>query len=146
MKIIKIIFFIYLILFSSKIFSAENKDVFDGKGGAEDNSFLENSNSNFKKGSDAFRIAEKLKKKNKIKKANKRFNDSLKYFILAYKEVPNDPEILSFLSLVYYKIGDLIMSEIYLQEALTLNPKNNLVNKRLQELNKLIVEAKKYKN
>ena len=72
--------------------------------------------------------------------------DSLKYFILAYKEVPNDPEILSFLSFVYYKIGDLIMSEIYLQEALTLNPKNNLVNKRLQEVNKLIVEAKKYKN
>ena len=146
MRIIKIVFFIYLILLSTKIFSAENKGVFEGKGGADDHSFLKTSNSNFIKGSDALRIAEKLEKKNKISKANKRFNDSLKYFILAYKEVPNDPEILSFLSLVYYKIGDLIMSEIYLQEALASNPKNNLVNKRLQEVNKLIVEAKKFKN
>ena len=145
MKIIKIIFFIYLILFSSKIFSAENKDVFDGKGGSEDNSFLENSNSNFKKGSDAFRIAEKLKKKNKIKKANKRFDESLKYFILVYEETPNDPEILSLLSLVYYKIGDLMMSEIYLQEALALNPENNTVNKRLEKINKLILVANKSK-
>tara|TARA_B100001057_G_C22451718_1_gene795327 strand:+ start:113 stop:553 length:441 start_codon:yes stop_codon:yes gene_type:complete len=146
MRTIKIVFFIYLILFSTKIFSAENKGDFEGKGGVEDHTFLETSNSNFKKGSDALRIAEKLKKKNKIKKANKRFNDSLKYFILAYEEVPNDPEILSFLSLVYYRLEDLMMSEIYLQEALALNSKSKTVNKRLEEINELILRAKKSKN
>ena len=63
MRIIIIVFFIDLILLSTKIFSAENKGEFEGKGGIEDHSFLETSNSNFKKGSDALRIAEKLKKK-----------------------------------------------------------------------------------
>ena len=142
MKIINIIFFIYIILFSTKILSAENKSVFEGKGGAEDYSFLETSNSNFKKGSDALRIGEKFKKKNKIEKAKKEYNKSLKYFILAYKEDPDDTEILSFLSLAYYKIGDLTMSEIYLQQALALNTKNNLVNKRLEKLNELIAKSK----
>ena len=142
MKIINIIFFIYIILFSTKILSAENKSVFEGKGGAEDYSFLKTSNSNFKKGSDALRIGEKFKKKNKIEKAKKEYNKSLKYFMLAYKEVPDDAEILSFLSLAYYKIGDLAMSEIYLQEALALNTKNNLVNKRLEKINGLITKSK----
>ena len=143
MKIINIIFFIYIILFSTKILSAENKNVFEGKGGAEDSSFLKTSNSNFKKGSDALRIGDKFKKKNKIEKAKEKYNKSLKYFILAYKEVPDNPEILSFLSLVYYKVGDLIMSEIYLQEASALNPKNDLINKRLEDINELIVSSKK---
>ena len=143
MKVISIVLFIFIILFSTKIFSSENKSVFEGKGGAEDHSFLNASNSNFKKGFDALRIAEKYKKKNKIKKANKRFNDSLKYFILSYEEDPNDPMVLSFLSLVYYNLGDLIMSEIYLQEAFSLNPKNIFVNERLKEINELIVRSKK---
>ena len=68
MKIINIVLFICIILFSTKIFSSENKSVFEGKGGAEDHSFLKTSNSNFKKGFDALKIAEKLKKKIKFKK------------------------------------------------------------------------------
>ena len=51
--------------------------------------------------------------------------------------------VLSFLSLVYYNLGDLIMSEIYLQEAFSLNPKNIFVNERLKEINELIVRSKK---
>ena len=34
------------------------------------------------------------------------------------------------------------MSEIYLQEALALNTKNNLVNKRLEKINGLITKSK----
>ena len=35
------------------------------------------------------------------------------------------------------------MSEIYLQEAFSLNPKNIFVNERLKEINELIVRSKK---
>ena len=129
-----IIFFILSIFFSNISYSAENSETFDGAGGREDLSYLNTSNSNFKKGNDALKQALKLIKKNKTDKANIRLEKALGYFVLAYKDLPNNLEILNLLGYSYYLVDDLIMSEIYYTEALNIDPKNILINQKLGEL------------
>ena len=128
-----IIFLILIFLFSSlnSAFS-ETKDI--GTGGRNDLSFLNVKTSNFKKGTDALKQASKLQKKNKNKRANKRYNDAIGYFLLAYKNYPDNPEILYYLAFTYNITGDLIMAEIYYQEGLALDPKNNIINEKLGKL------------
>ena len=137
MKINKLLFFIflYISIIYTKSYSAENKSgTFEGKGGAEDHSFLNVTNSNLKKGKDFFKQALKLKKKNKVKKSGKKFEKALSYFVLAHKEYPENVEILNYLGFTYNVIGDLMMSEIYYQQALVLDPKNPAINQGLGEL------------
>ena len=133
MKIFKffLIFSILFFIFYSKVFSAEKKEQDVGQGGREDLNYLNVKNNNFKKGKDALVQARKFLKKKKIKKANKRLNDAIEYLVLANKEFPNNTKILNFLGDAYNEIGDLIMSEIYYQEGLILDPKNNSINQSL---------------
>jgi len=110
----------------------------DGDGakstGREDLSFLNVKNSNFKKGKDALQQAIKYKKKNKVKKKNKQLEKAIKYFVLAYKENTDDVDILYYLGLTYGMVGDFNMSEIYFQQGLYIDPKNNFINQKLGEL------------
>ena len=99
--------------------------------GREDLSFLEAKNSNYKKGRDALKQALKYEKKNKLKKANKKFEKALKYFVAAYEETPYNVEIINLLGFTYFKVGDLLMTEIYYKEGLSIDPKNSLINGRL---------------
>ena len=126
--------FIIIFIFVSCSQVASEDETFDGKGGREDLSFLNAKNSNFKKGNYALKQALKLKKKNKIEKSNKRLEKALSYFVLANNETPDNLEVLSVLGFSYYLVGDTIMSEIYYNEALDIDPKNNLINQRLGEL------------
>ena len=134
MKKIKKIFFIFIIIIPTFSFAEEKSKEFDGKGGRDDLSFLNAKNSNFKKGNDALKQALKLKKKNKIQKSNKRLEKALSYFLLANKENPDNLEILNLLGFSYNILGDTIMSEIYYTEALDIDPKNNLINQKLDEI------------
>jgi tetratricopeptide (TPR) repeat protein len=136
MYFIKYLFFLYLSFFLSI-----NAQAFldkDNKGaqsdGREDLSFLNTDNSNFKKGMDAIKRAKKYLKKDKKQKANKRFNKAIEYLVLAYKETPDNPEILSNLGFAYLSVNDLIMAEIYFEEGLILNPKHNSINEQLGKL------------
>ena len=136
MKII-ISFLIFIILFfffTGKIFSAEKKEQDVGFGGRDDLNYLNAKNSNFKKGKDALKQARKFFKKKKIKKGDKRLNDAIRYFVVANKEFPNNAKILNYLGIVYYEAGDLLMSEIYFQEGLEIDPKNNSINQGLGTL------------
>jgi len=136
MKILKY-FYILIYLF----FSISTANAFldkEGKGaqsdGRQDSSYLEAKNSNFKKGKDALKQAIKYKKKNKFEKSNKKLEKALKYFVSAYEETPDNIELLNFLGLSYYMAEDAIMSEIYYQQALVIDPKNYLTNQKLGEL------------
>ena len=136
MKILK---YLAILIFSFVSFNQANAFLDkDNKGaqstGREDLSFLEARNSNFKKGRDALKQAIKYNNKKKIEKSSKRLNKAIKYFVSAYKENPDSIEILSYLGLTYYMVGDNIMSEIYYQQALAIDPENNLINQRLGEL------------
>ena len=131
----------YIFLFYITFFLFNNANAFmdkDDKGaqstGREDLSFLNVKNSNYKKGIDSLNRALKFKKKNKNKKADRKFEKALKYFISSNKEYPNNTEILTHLGYIYNEIGDLMMSEIYYQEGLNIDPTNNLLNQRLGEL------------
>ena len=129
-----IIFFLFF--YANLAFSFETgssgKDV--GTGGREDLSYLKAKNNNFKKGRDALKQGLKLKKKNKIQKADKKFEKALKYFVIAYNNFPGNIDIINNLGFTYNEIGDLMMSEIYYQEALLIEPKNPLINIKLAEL------------
>ena len=136
MKILK---YLAILIFSFVSYNQANAFLDkDNKGaqstGREDLSFLEARNSNFKKGRDALKQAIKYNNKKKFEKSSKRLNKAIKYFVSAYKENPDSIEILSYLGLTYYMVGDNIMSEIYYQQALAIDPENNLINQRLGEL------------
>ena len=105
-----------------------------GKGGRDDFSYLEAKTSDFIKGKNFFKQGIKYEKKNKINKANKRFEKALKYFVSANKKYPDNIEILKFLGLTYNQVGDIFMTEIYFKEGLSIDPKNILINKGLGEL------------
>ena len=134
MKIIKIFVLIVCFLMPSKYSFSEENDVFDGKGGKEDYSYLKIKNNNFDKGKSAFKQALKYERKGKIDRAKERFNDSINYFLIAYKEMPDSSEILYHLGFAYNIVDDLMMSEIYYQEGLAHDPKNKLINQKLGEL------------
>ena len=110
------------------IHSAEKSD------GKQDLSFLDVKNSNYKKGFDALKQATRYAKKGKLKKAQKRFNDTIKFFLLANEEIPNEPSILNYLGFSYKKVGDFLMAEIYYTQGLEIDPKNIDMNKYLGEL------------
>ena len=136
MKILK---YLTILIFSFVSFNQANAFLDkDNKGaqstGREDLSFLEAKNSNFKKGRDALKQAIKYQNKKKFEKSSKRLDKAIKYFVSAYEETPENLELLNYLGLVYYMVGDTIMSEIYYNQALVIDPKNNLINQRLGEL------------
>ena len=136
MKILK---YLTILIFSFVSFNQANAFLDkDNKGaqstGREDLSFLEAKNSNFKKGKDALKQAIKYEKENEFEKSTKRLNKAIKYFVSAYEETPENLELLNYLGLVYYMVGDTIMSEIYYNQALVIDPKNNLINQKLGEL------------
>ena len=133
MKEIKILFFILLFLLTKISYSTEN-ETFDGKGGRDDLSYMNVKNSNFKKGIDALNQAIKFEKKDKLKKASKRYNDAINFFLLARKENINNIEILNLLGFSYEKVNDFFMSEIYYKEGLSIDPDNNQINQKLGEL------------
>ena len=112
----------------------KKNETFDGKGGREDLSFLNSKNSNFIKGNNSLNKAIKFLKKKQYKKANKRLEKSLNYFISANQETPDNVEILNLLGFNFFLVGDMIMSEIYYKEALNIDPKNKIINQRLGEL------------
>ena len=137
LKILSILFISFFLTFSgytagSSSSSSNNNEV--GDGGRDDLSYLKAKNSNFKKGKDAIKQAKKYLKKGKEKKSIKRFNDAIKYLILANEEKPNIPDILNLLGFSYRKVGDFMMAEIYYKQGLEIDPNHKGINEYLGEL------------
>ena len=106
----------------------------DSKKDKNDLSYLNAKNSNYKKGTDAINQAKKYLKKGKKEKSIKRFNDAIKYLILANNGNPNNPDILNLLGFSYIKVEDFIMAEIYYEQGLEIDPKHIGINGNLGEL------------
>ena len=131
-----LIFIFIILLFNNSVYSAETKSTSSSakSDGREDLSFMSVKNSNYKKGFDALKQAIKYDKKGKTNKANKRFNDSIKFFIKANNENNNEPNILIYLGFAYEKVDDFTMAEIYYTQGLEIDPKNIDTNRYLGEL------------
>jgi tetratricopeptide (TPR) repeat protein len=124
------------LFFCSPVYSAESKSEKDGvwNTGQDDISHMKGKNSNYKKGRDALKQAKKYDQKKKSGKAKKRFNDAIKFFVLANKENPSQPDILNYLGYSFRKTGDFVMAEIYYEQGLAINPHHIGINEYLGEL------------
>lgn len=100
----------------------------------EDLEYRNASNSNFKKGYNAMKQANKYEKKGKKDKAKKRFNDAVKFFVLANDEIPDEPDVLNYLGYSYRKVGDFAMAEIYYSQGLEIDPKHHGLNEYMGKL------------
>ena len=78
--------------------------------------------------------AKKYEKKGKDKKAQKLYNEALKYLYKANKEKPFDPDTLNYLGFANRKIDNINDAEIYYLMGLEIDPKHNGINEYLGEL------------
>ena len=90
--------------------------------------------SNYKKGYSLIKQAKKLEKKEKIKKAHKKYTKALNYLIKANIEKPNEPNTLNYLGFVSRKIGNFEIAEKYYLEGLSFDPNHVGINEYLGEL------------
>jgi len=104
------------------------------KMGKDDLTHLIAKNSNFKKATDAIKQAKRYAKKGKVDKAKKRFNDVIRFLILANEENPNETNILNYLGYSFWKVSDFAMAEIYYEQGLTIDPKHIEINENLGKL------------
>ena len=78
--------------------------------------------------------AKKYEKKDKIKKANKRYEKALKLLIKSNKEKPNNPDTLNYLGFTTRKLGDYENGEKFYLEGLAIEPNHIGINEYLGEL------------
>ena len=78
--------------------------------------------------------AKKYEKKGKDKKAEKLYNEALKYLYKANKEKPFDPDTLNYLGFANRKVDNIKDAEIYYLMGLEIDPKHNGINEYLGEL------------
>ena len=76
----------------------------------------------------------KYESKGKIKKANKMYSDSINFLLKANKNQDIDPDIFFYLGFAYNKLKKFDNAETYYILGLTLEPKNQYINKYLGEL------------
>ena len=78
--------------------------------------------------------AKKYEKKNKIKKANKRYEKALKLLIESNKEKPDKADTLNYLGFTTRKLGDYKNGEKYYLQGLSVDPNHKGINEYLGEL------------
>ncbi len=128
----KIIFIFFLILISTKSLLAE-WNVESGKISTPKN-YDVGKLSKFQKGIKLTKSGEKLEKKKKIKKAIKKYEKALEYFLAANKKMQGDVEILSYLGFISAKLGNIKNAEIYYLLGLSIDPVHVEINGHLGEL------------
>jgi len=135
-----ILTFVTLLFYSPILSAGTNSSDKDGvwKTGKSDKLYMKGKNSNLKKATDAIKQAKKYEKKKKPDKAINRFNDAIKFLILANDENPNEPDILNYLGYSYAKVDDFLMAEIYYEQGLAIDPQHIGIN---EYLGKLYVET-----
>ena len=78
--------------------------------------------------------AKEFEKKNKLKKANKRYEKAQKLLFKSNKKFPNKPDTLNYLGFTTRKLGDYENGEKYYLEGLAIDPNHIGINEYLGEL------------
>ena len=89
---------------------------------------------NYEKAIIYIKSAKKFEKKNKIKKANKKYEKALKLLIQSNIEKPNSADTLNYLGFTTRKLGDFVEGEKYYLQGLSIEPKHVGINEYLGEL------------
>ena len=119
----KKIFFTFLILLVLPVNSYS--------AGSSDNS---ETKTNYDKAVTHIKLAKKYEKKDKIEKANKRYEKAVKLLIKSNKEKPNSPDTLNYLGFTTRKLGDYENGEKFYLEGLAIEPNHVGINEYLGEL------------
>jgi len=90
--------------------------------------------SNYDKGASLIKKAKKLEKKDKVEKANKRYEKALEYLIKSNKEKPNQPDTLNYLGFALRKLENFEEAEKYYLLGLNIKPDHQGINEYLGEL------------
>jgi len=90
--------------------------------------------SNYDKAVSLIKSAKKYEKKNKTKKANKRYEKALSLLIKSNKKLPGKANTLNYLGFTTRKLGDYAGGEKYYLEGLAIEPNHNGINEYLGEL------------
>ena len=124
---IKKIFFTFLLLLALSVnsYSAGSSD------NSNDNSKIK---TNYDKAVAHIKLAKKYEKKDKIKKANKRYERALKLLIKSNNKKPNNPDTLNYLGFTTRKLGDYKNGEKFYLEGLAIEPNHIGINEYLGEL------------
>ena len=120
---IKKIFFTFLLLLLLSVNSYS--------AGSNDNS---KTKTNYDKAVAHIKLAKKYEKKDKIKKANKRYEKALKLLTISNKKKPNNPDTLNYLGFTTRKLGDYENGEKYYLLGLEIDPNHKGINEYLGEL------------
>ena len=124
---IKKIFFTFLLLLVLSV----NSYSAGSSGNSNDNS---KTKTNYDKAVAHIKLAKKYEKKDKIKKANKRYEKALKLLIESNKKKPNNPDTLNYLGFTTRKLGDYYNGEKFYLEGLAIEPNHIGINEYLGEL------------
>jgi tetratricopeptide (TPR) repeat protein len=124
---IKKIFFTFLLLLVLSV----NSYSAGSSGNSNDNS---KTKTNYDKAVAHIKLAKKYEKKDKIKKANKRYEKALKLLTLSNKKKPNNPDTLNYLGFTTRKLGDYEGGEKFYLEGLAIEPNHIGINEYLGEL------------
>ena len=90
--------------------------------------------SDYNKAVSLIKSAKKYEKKNKIKKANKRYEKALSLLIKSNEKIPNKADTLNYLGFTTRKLGDYMGGEKYYLQGLALEPNHKGINEYLGEL------------
>ena len=99
--------------------------------GSSDNSKTKTS---YDKAVTHIKSAKKYEKKDKIEKANKRYEKALKLLIVSNEKKPNNPDTLNYLGFITRKLGDYENGEKFYLEGLAIEPNHIGINEYLGEL------------
>ncbi|MDA9081857.1 hypothetical protein N9K25_00760 [Candidatus Pelagibacter sp.] len=120
---IKKIFFTFLLLLLLSVNSYS--------AGSSDNS---KTKTNYDKAVTHIKLAKKYEKKDKLKKANKSYENALKLLIKSNNKKPNIPDTLNYLGFTTRKLGDYEKGEKFYLEGLAIEPNHIGINEYLGEL------------
>jgi len=125
----KTLFTIFLLLsLSVNSYSAESGDSGSSESGSS------KIKTNYEKALSHIKLAKKYEKKNKIKKANKRYQKALKLLIKSNEKKPNNPDTLNYLGFTTRKLGDYVTGEKFYLQGLAIEPRHIGINEYLGEL------------
>jgi tetratricopeptide (TPR) repeat protein len=90
--------------------------------------------SNYDKAVSLIKSAKKYEKKDKTKKANKRYEKALSLLIKSNNKTPNQADTLNYLGFTTRKLGDYTGGEKYYLQGLAIEPNHTGINEYLGEL------------
>ena len=123
-----------LLFFSVNSYSAGSSSGGSSGGSSPGSDGGDKSLTSYEKAVNHIRWAKKYEKKNKIKKANKKYRRAQKLLVKLNKKKPNNPDTLNYLGFTTRKLGDYENGEKFYLQGLKIKPDHIGINEYLGEL------------